>query len=147
MKLRKMFSVLIACALMLSVLSISASADTVDKSYYYSGVSDSNWYMTSREWKDTTSEVYVAPNTAPNGYTQAQTWCTVGGSSINKTTRTTVELNSGRKYAIDNFVFEHGDKTNGRAGMWLRLSPKRGSGYLQGKWSPDYTPEDNVTFV
>lgn len=147
MSLKKLFSALMVCSLMLTVLSISASANTVDRTYYYEGVSAGSWYLTSREWKDTSSEVYVAPTTGPNGYTKVQTWCFVYGAPKNKTTYGTVELISGKKYAIDNFVHEDGDKESGSVKMWLSLSPKRGSGYLSGCWSPDYTPEKGVEKV
>lgn len=147
MSFKKFFSALMVCSLMLTVLSISASANTVDRTYYYEGVSEGNWYQTSAEWKDTSSEVYVAPTTGPNGYTKAQTWCYVGAIPRNKTTYSTVELISGKKYAIDNRVHEDGNKESGSVKMWLKLTPKRGNGYLYGQWSPDFTPESGVTYV
>lgn len=147
MKLKKLISVSLTAVLLASALSVPASADTVDKDYSFYDISASSWASTATAKKDTTSETYVAPEYSPNGTTLVRTYCYVGGSAVNKTTRGTVSLVSGNKYAINNYVYEDGDKYGGKVTMWLQMSPGAGRGVLRGKWSPDFTPESGVIYV
>ncbi len=147
MKLKKLISVSLTAVLLASALSIPASADTVDKSYAFYDISTSSWASTATAKKDTVSETYVAPKDSPNGTTLVRTYCYIGGSASNETTRGTVSLVSGNRYAVNNYVYEHGDKFNSRVTMWLSMSPGAGRGLLRGAWSPDYTPESGVIYV
>ncbi len=147
MKLKRLISVSLAAALLACALTVPASADTNDRDYSFYDISTSSWASTPTAKKDTASETYVAPSTSPNGTTLVRTYCYVGGSAVNKTTRDTVYLVSGNRYAVNNYVYEHGDKYDSRVTMWLKMSPQAGRGLLRGKWSPDYTPESGVIYV
>lgn len=120
----------------------------LDVSYYKPSISAGEWISTVAHYKETTSEVYVAPDNSPSGYSQMRTYCYVSGVPTNKTTAGTVRLADGRKYAINNYVYEDGDYTsNEGVRMYLRMSPTSGSGMMDGHWSPDYAYESGVTYV
>ena len=149
MKRKRLAATLLMAAMMISAVSTTASAaDTVDKDYYKPSITAGEWISTVAHYKESTSEVYVAPDNSPSGYSQMRTYCYVSGVPTNKTTAGTVRLADGRKYAINNYVYEHGDHTsNEGVRMYLRMSPTSGSGMMDGHWSPDYAPEPGVTYV
>ncbi len=147
MKLKKFVSVSLAAALLACSLTVSASANTVDRDYAFYDIAASSWVSTGTAKKDTVSEVYAAPTDSPNGTTLVKTYCNVGGSAADKTTYGTAYLTNGYKYAINNYVYEDGDKYNGQVTMWLKMTPEAGRGRLRGVWSPDFTPESGVIYV
>ncbi len=147
MKLKRLISVSLAAALLACALTVPASANTVDRDYAFYDIAASSWVNTGTAKKDTASEVYAAPTDSPNGTTLAKTYCYVGGVARDKTTWGTAYLVSGNKYAINNYVYEDGDKYNGQVSMWLRMTPEAGRGRLRGVWSPDYTEESGVIHV
>ncbi len=147
MKLKRLISVSLAAALLACALTVPASANTVDRDYAFYDIAASSWVNTGTAKKDTASEVYAAPTDSPNGTTLVRTYCYVGESAVNKTTRGTVSLISGNRYAINNYVYEDGNKYNGQVTMWLSMSPAAGRGRLRGVWSPDYTEESGVIHV
>lgn len=149
MKRKRLAAILLTAAMMVSAVSTTASAaDTVDKYYYKPSITAGEWISTVAHYKETTSEVYVAPDNSPSGYSQMRTYCYVSGVPTNKTTAGTVRLADGRKYAINNYVYEDGDYTsNEGVRMYLRMSPTSGSGMMDGHWSPDYAYESGVTYV
>lgn len=110
MKLKRLISVSLAAALLACALTVPASANTVDRDYAFYDIAASSWVNTGTAKKDTASEVYAAPTDSPNGTTLAKTYCYVGGVARDKTTWGTAYLVSGNKYAINNYVYEDGDK-------------------------------------
>ena len=62
MKRKRLAAILLTAAMMVSAVSTTASAaDTVDKYYYKPSISAGEWISTVAHYKETTSEVYVAP--------------------------------------------------------------------------------------
>ncbi|MCM1227219.1 MAG: hypothetical protein NC320_07315 [Clostridium sp.] len=99
--------------------------------------------------KSTDSSVYV--NITSSKYNvSVQTWglsdtkwsggknltCNSAGS-----TTTAVTLSSGRRYQIKNLINERGYNC---AGLKMRSTSQNNSSTVQGKWSPDYSPENGV---
>lgn len=76
MKRKRLAAILLTAAMMVSAVSTTASAaDTVDKYYYKPSISAGEWISTVAHYKETTSEVYVAPDNSPSGYSQMRTYC------------------------------------------------------------------------
>lgn len=138
--MKKLISMAFALIMIFSVCIIPAAAANVTDEYYYKeNLYDNEWGGTGARYKTDTSKVYVYA-VASAGYVQkVQTLCYVAGQITNKTNAGTVYLANGSKYAITNFVYEHGDYTTGYGvKMWLGVSPT-GYGNVSGWWSPDWT--------
>lgn len=150
-KIFKRVSVLLMVCMLMASMAVTAFADVRDQDYDTSySVTANYWARSPRRYKETTSKVYVAPESSPSSRTKFQTWCNVGGQEKNKTKNSNgyVVLNDGSKYAISNFVYEDGDYTTTLGvHMWLRMSPNYGKGLLKGVWSPDWTGTGVVTIV
>lgn len=147
---KRISTLLLVCMLMASMV-VTAFADVSDKKYDtpYS-IPANAWTSTERRYKENNSKVYVAPEYSPNARTKVKTMCNVGGIASNKTKNSNeyVMLTDGTKYAITNFVYEHGDYTTTRSvHMWLSMSPPYGRGMLRGVWSPDWSGTGVVTIV
>ena len=147
---KRISSLLLVCMLMVSMV-VTAFADVRDEKYDTSySVPANAWTSTERRYKENNSKVYVAPKYSPNARTKVKTMCNVGGIASNKTKNSNgyVMLTDGTKYAITNFVYEHGDYTTTRGvHMWLSMSPPYGRGMLRGVWSPDWSGTGVVTIV
>lgn len=156
-KVKKRISMLLMCAILLSLVAFPASAaNTTDVAYYKSSISSGTWISTTGNYKENASYVYVLPNSAPNGYSRIKTFCNVSSIGTNKTgnpskgsaSSSYVSLKSGRAYAVTQMVYEHGDYTSGYGvRMWLSMTPDSGSGSMSGVWSPDYTSQSGTTYV
>lgn len=141
MKIGKISAMVIATVMALSFVTLPASAANI-KDEDYSIYSTSGTYAGGGgRYKENNSKVYVYAISAPGtARTNMRTYCYVSGVSTNKTNAGTVTLESGYKYAITNWVYEHGDYTTGYGvRMWLAASPTSGSGTMTGKWSPDWS--------
>ncbi len=149
-RVKKWFSVFLAMAVLCFCLPLpvfAAENSTTDSTYYLVDITPSNFKPTGHRDKETHSEVYVCPTFCSAGYTLVQTYCYVGGAPQSKNTHGTVSLSPNVEYAIDNYVYEDGDKYDGKVEMWLQIGASMNRGMAQGKWSPDFTPYGGEIYV
>lgn len=147
--IKKVISFVMCCALILSMSDTAFAANTTDTSYYKNSVPAGTWRDTPEREKENNSKVYIKPLQAPNSKTKVRTYCYVSGNGSNQTTANYVVVEDNIKYAITNYVYEHGDHSgsNNTVKMWLSLTPKSGTGTLSGNWSPDWSGSGYVTIV
>lgn len=139
---KQIISLLLTLCLFCSIAVSAFAANVTDEVYYKDYVAVGDWGGSGGRYKENNSKVYVYPSSSPAGATKVTTCCYVATVATNKTNAAAgyVTLQDGQKYAITNWVYEHGDKTTGYGvNMWLGLSPVSRSGSLRGVWSPDWT--------
>ncbi len=148
MNMKKVIATMCAVATIVSMnAGPVAAANVKDVTYKYTIGQNFAWHSTDENSKENNSKVYVKPEKSPSGKTYVQTYCRVGGESVNETKAGKVTLSNNVAYAITNYVYERGDKTGSAVKMWLKLKPTSGIGTASGVWSPDWTGKTKAKIV